>query len=55
MPYCDLSVSEQILLSVEYLGRGLDIPLELQACLGPELVEEILHPENIHHDRDQEP
>lgn len=54
MNYSDLSVSEQIVLSVGYLGRGLVIPQELQATLGPELLEEILHPENFD-DRDQEP
>jgi hypothetical protein len=54
MDYADLSVSEQIVLSVEFLGRGLDIPLELQTLLGPELLGDILHPET-QDDRTQEP
>jgi hypothetical protein len=54
MNYSDLTVSEQILLSVEFLGRGLDIPLDLKTCLGSELLEEISNPENFN-DRTQEP
>lgn len=54
MAYSDLSVEELILLSAEFVGRGLDIPREIREELPPDLLWEIENPETTH-DRDQEP
>lgn len=53
MAYSDLDIEDQILLSAEFVGRGLSIPDEIKQSLGPELIRDIENPENSH-DRDQE-
>lgn len=48
MAYSDMAVEEQILLAAEFVGRGLQVPGELQTILGPELSEDIQNPETNH-------
>jgi len=48
MAYSDLAIEEQILLSAEFVGRGLEVPQELKQALGPELLRDIENPETFH-------
>lgn len=43
--YSDLLLEDNILLAVEFVGRGQDIPQEIKDILGPSLLEEIQNPE----------
>lgn len=48
--YSDLDTEEQILLAVEFLARGVSIPLELEKALGSDLMLELMTPERIDHE-----
>lgn len=50
MTYSDLLPEEVILLAVEFVGRGLEVPQEIREYLGPGLMREIEHPETNQHD-----
>ncbi len=54
MPYSDLTLEEKILFAAECIGRGVSIPSELRADLGPEVILEIENPENFTDEQYQE-
>lgn len=45
MAYTDIATEDLILLAVEFVGRGLEIPNGIAVALGPELVADIQNPE----------
>lgn len=45
MTYADLTTTELILLAVEFVGRGVPIPAQIQEAIGSDLVKEITSPE----------
>lgn len=53
MTYAELSVEELIILSMEFIGRGLSIPDEIKAILEPDLIRDIENPETTN-DRAQD-
>lgn len=45
MPYHELPVEDQILLAIEFVGRGHPIPEQLRVSLGADLIREIENPD----------
>ena len=45
MAYTEMAIEDQILLAIEFIGRGLEIPQEIRANLDPDLLLDIQHPE----------
>jgi hypothetical protein len=48
MGYADLSDADLVLLAVEFIGRGHEIPQEVCVRLGAELIADITFPEIPH-------
>lgn len=53
MTYAELSTEELIILAVEFVGRGVPIPHDIQAKLGEDIILEIENP-GVQHEYKQD-
>jgi len=53
MTFSDMAVTDLIILTAEFVGRGLSIPDEVRSILGPDLMHELENPEKTTNDNDK--